>query len=63
MREDVGFKKSGVEIGLYTLGDIGPDPHTGKTISAQQRVREIIEAAKLADEAGLEFLGLANITG
>ncbi|WP_239616407.1 LLM class flavin-dependent oxidoreductase [Cohnella mopanensis] len=60
MQDDVGIKKSGVEIGLYTLGDIGPNPHTGKTISAQQRVKEIIEAAKLADEAGLEVFGVGE---
>lgn len=50
----------GIEIGLYTLGDIGPDPHTGKIISAQQRMKEIIEAAKLADEAGLDVFGVGE---
>ena len=27
---------TGIEIGLYTLGDIVPDPVTGKTISASK---------------------------
>ncbi|KKI89314.1 luciferase [Bacillus sp. SA1-12] len=53
-------QNSGIEIGLYTLGDIGPDPHTGSTISAGQRLKEIIEAAKLADESGLDIFGVGE---
>ncbi|MGM7723191.1 LLM class flavin-dependent oxidoreductase [Metabacillus sp. Hm71] len=53
-------QNSGIEIGLYTLGDIGPDPNTGQTISAGQRLKEIIEAAKLADEAGLDIFGVGE---
>jgi len=37
---------------ILDAADIGPDPHTGKTITAHKRVKEIVEAAKLADEAG-----------
>lgn len=44
----------GIEFGIYTLGDHLSNPHTGKCISAQQRLREIVEMAKLADEAGLD---------
>ncbi|WP_227939364.1 LLM class flavin-dependent oxidoreductase [Alkalihalobacillus deserti] len=58
MKEDI--RNTGIEIGLYTLGDIGSDLHTGKTISARQRVKEIIEAAKLADEAGLDVFGVGE---
>lgn len=53
-------KHSGLEIGLYTLGDIGPDPHSGKTTSAGQRTKEIIKAAKLADEMGLDVFGVGE---
>jgi probable LLM family oxidoreductase len=51
---------SGIEIGLYTLADLGADPHTGDTITAGLRVKEIIEAAKLADEAGLDVFGVGE---
>lgn len=54
------IEKGGMEIGIYTLGDIGTDPVNGKTISAGQRVKEIIEAAKLADEAGLDIFGIGE---
>jgi probable LLM family oxidoreductase len=53
-------KQDGFEIGIYTLGDIGPDPFTGKTVSPKQRMDEIINAAKLADEAGLDIFGVGE---
>jgi probable LLM family oxidoreductase len=52
--------KNGIEIGIYTLADIGPDPHTGEIITAKQRIKEIIQAAKLADEAGLDVFGVGE---
>ncbi len=42
-----------MEIGLYTFGDLSPDPETGRTIPAVQRYAEILAAADLADQAGL----------
>ncbi|MFC2949521.1 LLM class flavin-dependent oxidoreductase [Virgibacillus sediminis] len=52
--------ENGIEVGIYTLADIGPDPFTGKTISSKQRMDEIIEAAKLADKAGLDVFGVGE---
>lgn len=49
-----------MEIGIYTLADIGPNPLTNETISAKERLDEIIEAAKLADEAGLDIFGVGE---
>ncbi|MFD2331850.1 LLM class flavin-dependent oxidoreductase [Cohnella sp. GCM10020058] len=51
---------AGMEIGIYTLADIVPDPHTNRTVSASQRITEIIEAARLADEAGLDLFGVGE---
>ncbi len=48
------------EIGVYTLADIGPNPLTGSTLSAEERIKEIIETAKLADEAGLDIFGVGE---
>lgn len=44
----------GLEFGLYTLGDHMANPHTGKIISAGQRLKEIREMAVLAEQAGLD---------
>jgi alkanesulfonate monooxygenase SsuD/methylene tetrahydromethanopterin reductase-like flavin-dependent oxidoreductase (luciferase family) len=49
-----------VEIGLYTFGDITPDPATGQAIGAPQRYREMLAAAKLADEAGLDVFAVGE---
>jgi|GEM_PF-1059573 len=49
-----------IEIGVYSLADICADPLTGHAVNAKQRVKEIIEAAKLADEAGLDVFGVGE---
>jgi probable LLM family oxidoreductase len=49
-----------MELGLYTFGDITADPNTGRSISVQQRYTEILAAAKLADEAGLDVFGIGE---
>lgn len=49
-----------MEIGIYTFGDLGPNPLTGETTSTSQRLREIIELGKMADEAGLDIFGVGE---
>ncbi|QUG43589.1 LLM class flavin-dependent oxidoreductase [Psychrobacillus sp. INOP01] len=49
-----------MEIGVYTFGDLGPNPHTGETIGTSQRLKEVIELAKMADEAGLDIFGVGE---
>ncbi len=51
---------TGMEIGVITLGEFLNDPHSGQKISAQQRIQEIIKAAQLADEAGLDVFGVGE---
>lgn len=58
--EEGQHTKKGIEIGIYTLADIVRDPHTNQTISAHQRMKEVIAAAKLADEAGLDIFGVGE---
>ncbi|TVT29009.1 LLM class flavin-dependent oxidoreductase [Salinicoccus cyprini] len=53
-------KDKGLEFGLYTLGDHLADPNTGQRISAQQRLNEIIELAKLAESAGIDFFSVGE---
>jgi alkanesulfonate monooxygenase SsuD/methylene tetrahydromethanopterin reductase-like flavin-dependent oxidoreductase (luciferase family) len=50
----------GLEFGLYTLGDHIPNPLTGERISAEQRIHEIIELAKLAEQAGIDFFSVGE---
>ncbi|SEQ95590.1 Flavin-dependent oxidoreductase, luciferase family (includes alkanesulfonate monooxygenase SsuD and methylene tetrahydromethanopterin reductase) [Virgibacillus subterraneus] len=53
-------QSKGMELGIYTLGDHLPDPSTGERIPAGQRVNEIIEYAKLADQAGIDFFSVGE---
>ncbi|MDY0404297.1 LLM class flavin-dependent oxidoreductase [Virgibacillus sp. 179-BFC.A HS] len=50
----------GLEFGIYTLGDHLPNPLTGERISAEQRIHEIIEYAKLAEQAGIDFFSVGE---
>lgn len=51
---------NGLEFGIYTLGDHLPNPITGDRISAEDRIQEIIEYAKLADQAGIDFFSVGE---
>jgi len=53
-------ERKGMEIGLYTLGDHIFNPLEGKRISAQERINEIIEMAKLAEQAGLDIFSVGE---
>jgi len=41
-------QSQGLEFGLYSLGDHIPNPLTGERISAQQRLKELVEASQLS---------------
>ncbi len=49
-----------MELGLYTFGDIGKDPVTGRVIDAQERLKNLVEEIELADQLGLDFFGLGE---
>ena len=53
-------QSKGLEFGLYTLGDHIPSPLTGERISAEQRIHEIIDLAKLAEQAGIDFFSVGE---
>jgi alkanesulfonate monooxygenase SsuD/methylene tetrahydromethanopterin reductase-like flavin-dependent oxidoreductase (luciferase family) len=50
----------GMELGLYTFGDVGRDPRTGYEIAPGQRLRDLIEEVALADEAELDVFGVGE---
>ncbi|MEO4052754.1 LLM class flavin-dependent oxidoreductase [Solibacillus sp. CAU 1738] len=47
------------EFGVYSLGERFPDAH-GNVLSAQERIENIIQMAKWADEAGLNVFGVCE---
>lgn len=48
------------EIGLFTFGEITPDPATGRPLDPAVRLKEFIALAKVADEAGLDAFGVGE---
>jgi len=48
------------ELGLYSFAEVTPDPITGKTITAAERLRRLIEEIELADKVGLDVYGVGE---
>ena len=48
------------EFGIYSLADIGQNPLTGITITPQERMQEIMKAATLTEELGLDIFGIGE---
>ena len=49
-----------MELGVYTFGDLTPDPETGRVLSAPERYQEVLAAAKLAEDVGLDVFGIGE---
>lgn len=48
------------ELGLMTLGDLLPDPHTGAVVSEAERHRSIVDQAVFAEQAGFASVHLGE---
>jgi putative FMN-dependent luciferase-like monooxygenase len=49
-----------MQFGVFTVGDIAPDPLTGRTQSEAERIKNIVKVAKRADEVGLDVFALGE---
>lgn len=49
-----------MELGLITFADMQPETLPGRGINAQQRLKELMEEIKLADELGLDIFGIGE---
>ncbi|MDD0859916.1 LLM class flavin-dependent oxidoreductase [Arthrobacter alpinus] len=49
-----------MELGVYSFGDVHQNPVTGEQVSPQQRMADLLERARLADEVGLDYFGLGE---
>ena len=49
-----------MEIGLYTFAELYPDPRTGRTISPERRLRNLLEEVDLAEQVGLDVYGIGE---
>jgi len=49
-----------MEIGLYTFAETTPDPVTGRVVPADQRLRDLMDEAVLAEQVGLDVYGVGE---
>jgi probable LLM family oxidoreductase len=49
-----------MELGLYTFGDVVPGKENSHAINVNQRIHNLIEEIKLADELGLDVFGVGE---
>lgn len=49
-----------MELGIYTFGDIVPDPHTGRKISPRERMEQLLAMARLAEDLGLDMFAVGE---
>lgn len=49
-----------MELGIYTFGETTPDPETGRLVSPEQRLADLIEEIELADQVGLNVFGVGE---
>jgi probable LLM family oxidoreductase len=49
-----------MELGIYTFAETTPDPATGETVSAHQRLRDLMEEIELADRVGLDVFAVGE---
>lgn len=53
-------KSAGMEFGLYSLGDHIMNPLDGKRLSAQERIKQLIDMAQLAEQAGIDVFSVGE---
>jgi probable LLM family oxidoreductase len=49
-----------MEIGIYTFAERTPDPRTGHLVTADQRLRDLLDEIELADRVGLDVFGVGE---
>ena len=49
-----------LEFGLMTFADVAPETVSGKGINAHQRIQDLLEEIKLADQLGIDIFGIGE---
>ena len=49
-----------MELGISSFADMSPDPVTGQKITAGQRINQLIEEVKLAEQVGLDVFAVGE---
>lgn len=49
-----------MELGISSFADMSPDPVTGRKVTAQERVNQLMEEVKLAEQVGLDVFAVGE---
>ncbi|ACV76952.1 LLM class flavin-dependent oxidoreductase [Nakamurella multipartita] len=49
-----------MQLGVYSFGDIHPNPVTHEKVSPAQRMADLLERIRLAEQVGLDFFGIGE---
>ncbi len=49
-----------MELGITTFGDRFPEPDTGQLVSSEQRMHDLLEEVRLADQVGLDVYAVGE---
>lgn len=49
-----------MELGIYTFGDIVPDPRTGRKLSQRERMEQLLAMARLAEDLELDIFAVGE---
>ncbi len=49
-----------MEIGIYSFGEVTPDPATRQALTPAERLRNLVEEIELADQVGLDVFGVGE---
>ena len=49
-----------MQLGIFTVGDVTPDPTTGRTPTEHERIKATIAIAKKAEEVGLDVVAVGE---
>jgi putative FMN-dependent luciferase-like monooxygenase len=49
-----------MQFGVFTVGDVTPDPTTGRTPTEEERIRSMIELALRAEDVGLDVVAFGE---
>ena len=47
-------------MGVYTFGELLPDPHDGRVLTPAERLHHLIEEAELAEQVGLDVFAVGE---
>jgi probable LLM family oxidoreductase len=49
-----------MQLGIFSFVELTPDPVTGRTITPEQRLRNLLEEVELAEQVGLDVFGIGE---